>query len=50
MHSLFRRIGLLLLLSCHLPLIAQPRLHVTPSDTMCGEEAETQIRRMWDDL
>ena len=28
----------------------QKRLHVTASDTLCVEEAETQIRRMWDEL
>ncbi|MBR6920515.1 MAG: transglycosylase SLT domain-containing protein [Bacteroidales bacterium] len=50
MRRFLRCIGLLLLISCQLVLPAQPRLHVTPSDTLCGEEAETQIRRMWDEL
>lgn len=47
---------LLLLFFCcgmgfFLPLQAQQkRLHVTVSDTLCGEEAEVQIRKMWDEL
>ncbi|MBO4282565.1 MAG: transglycosylase SLT domain-containing protein [Bacteroidales bacterium] len=33
-----------------LSLTAQNKLHVTESDTLCGEEAEVQIRRMWEEM
>lgn len=47
-----RRFLLVLLCCCAVfPAFAQQkRLHVTTSDTIAGEEAEAQIRRMWDGL
>lgn len=48
------RRGLLLLFGCCLflvrPLSAQNKLHITEADTLCGEEAEVQIRRMWEEM
>ena len=47
-----RRLLLVMLCCCVLPVsyAQQKRLHVTASDTLCGEDTEVQIRRMWDGL
>ncbi|MBO7625414.1 MAG: hypothetical protein J6S82_08970, partial [Bacteroidales bacterium] len=50
MRRLRRLLLCLLAAGCCGGLSAQNKLHITASDTLCGEEAETQVLRMWDEL